>query len=134
MTISEKLRFYRKEKYLTQKQLAELTGIATITIQQYELGKRTPKINLLQKIANALEVDINLLLEDEKSPLQQVMERDNSPLLDGYVQRKLTENIKFENIDIELVKMFHLLNNKGKEKVVEYTSDLSNNPNYKSTP
>lgn len=56
MTIGELIKTWRKEKGLTQKQLAEKTGIATITIQQYEGGKRVPKAEFLAKIALALEI------------------------------------------------------------------------------
>lgn len=136
MNIAEKLRFYRKEKYLTQKKLAELSNIAPITLQQYELGKRTPKIDNLQKIANALEVDINCLLEDTESPLIRAINdsESDSPLFDAVKQRKLTESVEFAPIDVELIKLFHQLNEKGQEKVIEYTSDLSDNQNYKGTP
>lgn len=56
MTIGELIKTWRKEKGLTQKQLAEKTGIATITIQQYEGGKRVPKAEFLARIAQALGV------------------------------------------------------------------------------
>ena len=42
MSIGEKIRYFRKESGYTQKELAELSGIATITLQQYELEKRVP--------------------------------------------------------------------------------------------
>lgn len=56
MTIGELIKGWRKEKGLTQKQLSEKTGIATITIQQYEGGKRVPKAEFLARIAQALEI------------------------------------------------------------------------------
>lgn len=62
MTIGKKIRKYRKERGLTQKRLAELSGLATGTIQQYELEKRQPRIDILQKLADMLDVDISELL------------------------------------------------------------------------
>lgn len=58
MTIGEKIQKARKEKKYTQKQLAEKCGVATGTIQQYELGKRQPRIEQLEKIADALDVSV----------------------------------------------------------------------------
>lgn len=62
MNLGENIRFYRKKKSYTQKQLAELSGVATITIQQYEANKREPKVENIQKIALALNVSINDLM------------------------------------------------------------------------
>ena len=52
----------RKERKKTQKELAELIGVATGTIQQYELGKRQPNLETLEKIANVLNTGIINLL------------------------------------------------------------------------
>ncbi len=49
MTIGEKIRKTRKQKKMTQNTLAGLTGLAAITIRQYEAGKYTPKIENLSK-------------------------------------------------------------------------------------
>ena len=39
MTVGQKIKMLRKEKGITQKELAEITRIAEITIRQYEAGK-----------------------------------------------------------------------------------------------
>lgn len=72
MTIGEKIQKARKEREYTQKQLAEKCGVATGTIQQYELGKRQPRIEQLEKIANVLEVPVDYLISDREplSPFQ----------------------------------------------------------------
>lgn len=62
MALNELQRF-RKRCGLTQKQLAEKCGLAPGTIQQYELGKRKPKIEQLQKIANALNIPVEYLFD-----------------------------------------------------------------------
>ncbi|MEY8331390.1 helix-turn-helix transcriptional regulator [Lachnospiraceae bacterium 48-33] len=58
MTVGEKIKKYRKEKGLTQKKLGELCGINEANIRKYELGKANPKIETIEKIANALNVQI----------------------------------------------------------------------------
>lgn len=61
MSIGENIKYYRKKKGLTQKQLAQMTGLAEITIRQYEAGKYEPKTENLYKIRKALDVNINQL-------------------------------------------------------------------------
>lgn len=56
MDIGKRIQTARKAKKLTQKQLAEKLGVATGTIQQYELGKRTPGLETVLDISDALEV------------------------------------------------------------------------------
>lgn len=56
MNIGENIKKFRIEQHLTQKQLAEMAGIAEITVRQYESGKRIPKSIPLLSIADALNV------------------------------------------------------------------------------
>lgn len=62
MSVSENIRKTRREKGLTQKKLGELSGINEVQIRQYELGKANPKIETIEKIANALNVSVLYLL------------------------------------------------------------------------
>lgn len=62
MTIGEQIRLLRKNKRLTQKELAVLAGTAENTIRQYELGLRKPRIEQLANIANSLGVTVNDLV------------------------------------------------------------------------
>ena len=54
MTIGEQIRHVRKYMGLTQKELGRLSGTSETTIKQYELGKRQPRLEQLQKISHAL--------------------------------------------------------------------------------
>jgi len=62
MKVGERIREFRIAKGWTQKELAFNSGLAEITIRQYEKGKRTPKTKQLQEIASVLDVSINELL------------------------------------------------------------------------
>lgn len=124
MAISDNIRNFRKEKGYTQKQLAELAGIATITLQQYELGKREPKIEQLLKLSNALQIDINTLLEDSDSPMLRAMKRTDSPLYDDYKKYLLSHSVELDNIDVELINNFNKLNDSGQKRLLEYLSEL----------
>lgn len=56
---------YRKEKGLTQEELASKIGKSTITIRKYESGDILPSINNIYEIARALEVFSADILEGE---------------------------------------------------------------------
>ncbi len=63
MTIGEKIKHNRIKCGLTQKKLSELTGVAEITIRQYEANKYNPKINNLKKIALALKIELKEFID-----------------------------------------------------------------------
>ena len=50
MTIAENIKTIRKEKGLTQKQLAELIGVSVGAVQQFEYGKIVPKKHLAETL------------------------------------------------------------------------------------
>lgn len=52
---SRKIKKLREKRQLTQKQLAELSGISESALRSYELGDRKPKKEVLEHIAKALE-------------------------------------------------------------------------------
>ena len=71
-----KIKMFRKLRGLTQSQLAEKSGVATISIRQYETGKRQPRIEQLQKIADALDVLITQLVDFTETDLEEVLNDD----------------------------------------------------------
>ena len=67
MKFGEKLKTLRREKKLSQKALADLAGITTRTIQNYETNEILPKKrDTYNRLARALAVDVtDLMSEDE---------------------------------------------------------------------
>lgn len=63
MSVGSRIRDIRELRRYSQKHLGELTGIHEVLIRRYEYGDRNPKAPQLQKIADALEVNINLLTD-----------------------------------------------------------------------
>ena len=55
----------RTSQNLTQKELAERTGINVNTIRKYEIGIRKPKVEQLKKIADGLEISVIEFLDIE---------------------------------------------------------------------
>ncbi|HFI0463784.1 TPA: LexA family protein [Streptococcus suis] len=56
---SEKLKFLRKERGLTQKELGEKIGVKHNTVSGYENGVNEPEQDILYKLATVLGVNIN---------------------------------------------------------------------------
>ena len=73
MTIGEKIRIIRKEKGMTQKQLADRCKMADSAIRKYESNQVVPKMEMVERIANALGVPATQLMNRS---LQIQMEAD----------------------------------------------------------
>ena len=58
MDVGKKIKRYRTSLALTQKELAQRSGMSEPAIRNYELGNRTPSDKQLEKIAGALGVSI----------------------------------------------------------------------------
>lgn len=56
----------RKNKGITQKQLAKLSGVSITTIKNIEQKKCQPKIQIADKLCSALGLDISHLLYDDE--------------------------------------------------------------------
>lgn len=56
--IGKKLKALRKTKGLTQQNLADMLNIQRATVCNYELGRRSPHLTELQRIASALGVSL----------------------------------------------------------------------------
>lgn len=76
--IAENIKRVRKEKGLTQNDLAKEVGISVTSIQAYEYGKTHPRITIALRIAKALGVSINdiddRILSKQKSLSDYTME------------------------------------------------------------
>lgn len=64
------IREARKKAGLTQKELADASGVAKITIQQYEAGKRQPRLEQLMKIAEAMKIRVDVLMGVKPLPAE----------------------------------------------------------------
>lgn len=60
--IGERIRTKRKERGLSQQELAELASLNYVTVSKYESGKVEPGAKALTRIANALDVTTDVLL------------------------------------------------------------------------
>lgn len=147
MDVGTKIKEIRKDKGLTQKQLAEKAHLSVASIQGYEQKKYKPKIETIEQIANALDVSISALDPDlyytstirqfasvgDFDDFRQSLENKLKKYSENDLQalRKLDESHKYEKM---LINRFDELNDKGKEKAIEQVELLTKIPEYKNDP
>lgn len=93
MSVGENIKIIRKEKGLTQKQLADKLGTTQQNLAQYENNKRKPKLETLQKIADALCTPLETLDENF---------RNIGNLLESVKLKNSLENIEKEYRDKDI--------------------------------
>lgn len=80
MNIGENIKKYRKEKKLTQKQLADKINISEMSIRRYERGERSPTADIIVSISKALDISEISLIGDVRSDL-------NNDILNYYLDK-----------------------------------------------
>ena len=84
----------RKEKELTQKQLADKIGVSNATISKWETGKGFPDISLLEPLSEALNVSVSEILLGER--------RENTENEDILLGRLVDLSVKEQNRKIKI--------------------------------
>lgn len=111
MTLGERIRWARRDCRLTQAELAYRLDIATGTLQQYELEKRRPGLDMLEAIAEETCVPIQWIVgaadDAERDPLS------------GRESR--------------LLATFNQLNDEGQRVAIERVEELTELPKYQKT-
>lgn len=142
-SIGRRIKEARQEKNLTQKQLASLLGVATGTIQQYELGKRQPRYEQLIAIADALDIGFFKLLDPDiettlNSAIEQQIHKEHNSIVEAIkAEWGITGSFVIVEVkDDKDEKIHHLLgsvarlNQEGFQKASIYIDDLAGNPKY----
>ena len=63
-TPASRLCYYRELRDMSRDRLSELTGVAVGELQNYEAGKQDIYYAVAEKLSEALDIDISLLLDD----------------------------------------------------------------------
>ncbi len=136
MTTGERIKDIRQQKNLSQKELGRLLGVSQQMIGQWESATANLTLETISKIATALNVNINDLLESplDDSPLYHYFKDDSisdNPIGRRYINAELTIQVDdWQQIDIELVKNFKKLNEAGKTIAIERVEELTEIPRY----
>lgn len=128
MTTGERIRTTRKQadggKGITQRELGKRCGIAEPTIRRYELNKLNPKIETLRKIADALNVSVDDLLDlrpDEKNILDN--SEDHADFTRDQLLEAMVEGRPFRDIEDAL----SLINSDTLDMVCNLSTDALGN-------
>lgn len=90
MPFNDSLKNLREGKQLTQAELAKRTGLTVSAISMYENGKREPKFEILELLADFFNVNMDILLG--RAPLPAAEEPP--PNADLLLERELLESYR----------------------------------------
>ncbi len=113
-TVGERIKAERKKKGWSQAKLGKELGVTQQMIAQFENSKKTPKHETLERIAEALCVPTVSLLGFE----------DNLHIPDIGSAIYDFSNEETRKV-IDMLSDYKKLNEKGRQKAVEYTNDLT---------
>ena len=74
MELNDRIKMLMEEKGLTQKELSQMANITEASMSKYLSGVRTPRIDVIVNIANALEVSVDSLLGGANSTINGLMD------------------------------------------------------------
>ena len=104
---NENLKKIRKEKGYTQEELAAKVGVVRQTVSKWEKGLSVPDADILRKLAEILNTDINILLGNEIA-----VDVDN---LNGLIKNEEKDNKDNSNsVEEQLTKISEQLDIKNK--------------------
>ena len=87
------LKFYRKERNISQEKLAEMCDCGTSTIGCIECGRQTPSFELLIKISNALQVNpADLFLRNASTTVsntKNILKTKLLPEIESFIEKEL---------------------------------------------
>ena len=69
--ILEQYMLLRKERAITQQEIAERTGMKRTNIARIESGKNMPTIEVLVKLATSLDMELKISLVDKKEKIEE---------------------------------------------------------------
>ena len=98
--IGQFLRECRKEKGITQEQLAEMIGVTNRSVSRWENGSNLPDLDILIEMADYYDVELRELLDGERK----------NEKMDKELEETVLKVAEYSNEDkIKLTKRMHLL-------------------------
>ena len=137
MDIAGNIKRIRKDRGLSQVELAERAGLSRGAIQGYESGKFTPKPPTALLIAGALEcsvIDLYGVKENkELNAALKALQKTESEIaaLEADINERGYPRVAGLGV---LIDHFKKLNYDGQDKVIDYAADLATMPKYQAAP
>ncbi len=104
MSIGENIKTFRTAKMMTQEQLAEKAGISRVALGNYEREERTPNLDILEKLAVALDtstyiiINLNLLSLEDIYDIK-IVQNEYVPLT-SMQKKKIRDSLECYSIEI----------------------------------
>lgn len=73
----------RKQKNMTQKELAEKIGVTDKAVSRWETGKGFPDVSILKTLAEVLNVSVTEIVNGEKTTLENIEERSDNAIIEA---------------------------------------------------
>ncbi len=94
--VSRNIKYLRKKLGWSQELLAEKTGVSSPYITQIENGKRTPSLDIVEKLANAFGIEYKILFENNIKDELQNSQDFSKHILEMKLISAITETIHNE--------------------------------------
>ena len=104
-TIGKFIAQKRKEKNLTQEQLAEILGVSHKTISKWECGKCMPDYSIVKPLCQELGITVSELMDGEVKTDSSIRVFDEEPILDMLERIQQLEKQKMSILGILLIVM-----------------------------
>jgi transcriptional regulator with XRE-family HTH domain len=105
--LGEKINLLRKERSLTQIDLAKKLGIKQPSLNAWEKNKKNPTIPMLKKLSEIFDVSVDALLFEKK-------DIENLPVKDKALLSKLKEIDKLSESEKDII--FNMINSLAQKK------------------
>lgn len=106
-----------EEKNITQREFARLVGVTEVTISRYLNGERKPRIEIIDRMAEVLNVSTDYLLGREAKPGWQ---EDEEIDLEEFLKKEKMIMFNGEPLDIKakkgLLQFLELINESSSDK------------------
>lgn len=113
---SQMIAIARKERGLTQKKLASMLGVSTGTVQQWELGVRFPRVEMLTQLEKHLKIAL----------VPTVIEENTECGTEIYLNENQVKDCQRRKI----LALFEQLNENGREIAISIIESLAWNEKY----
>lgn len=94
--VRENIKSLRKKLGWSQELLAEKTGVSAPYITQIEVGKRTPSLDIVEKLATALGVEYRVLFDPQRPAETTSLQNFSNHLLESKLISAITATIHKE--------------------------------------
>lgn len=99
----------RKERELTQIQLADIIGISDKTISKWERGAGLPDVSLMMPLCETLEISVNELLSGEKLADSEYKRKAETTIMDLVKENKENKKRLYQSIVCGIITIIAVL-------------------------